>query len=125
MKSPHWVKLYHRNTDAILLDKVRWCANPFCRMRGLQFHRILQSGEGLVLFKSRDSIQASSIHMLFVFFPIAAVWINSKGVVVHKVLAKPWRLFYASPAPASAVLETTPDFLDRIAVGDRVDFQPF
>jgi uncharacterized membrane protein (UPF0127 family) len=57
-----------------------------------------------------------------VFFSIAAVWINSKGVVTSAQLAKPWRPFYASPEPAKYVLETSPSFLKKIKVGDEVDF---
>jgi uncharacterized membrane protein (UPF0127 family) len=60
--------------------------------------------------------------MFFVFFPIAAVWINNQGVVTSAQLAKPWRPFYASPTPARYVLETEPEFLNKISVGDEVDF---
>jgi uncharacterized membrane protein (UPF0127 family) len=60
--------------------------------------------------------------MFFVFFPIAAVWINSEGVITSAQLAKPWRPYYASPIPACYVLETAPEFLDKISIGDDVDF---
>jgi uncharacterized membrane protein (UPF0127 family) len=75
------------------------------------------------LAKDKDSIANSSIHMFFVFFPIAVIWINQKGKVTSAQLAKPWRPYYASPEPASYVLETAPEFLDRISVGDYLDFK--
>ncbi len=93
-------------------------------LRGLQFRTRLGSGEALILAKKTDSIASSSIHMLFVFFPIAAVWVNTQGKVTHAQLAKPWRLYYASPEPASYVIETTPEFLNKVAIGDEVDFIP-
>jgi uncharacterized membrane protein (UPF0127 family) len=83
----------------------------------------LKPGEALILVKEKDSIANSSIHMFFVFFPIAAIWINQKGKVTSAQLAKPWRPYYASPEPASYVLETGPEFLDKISVGDFVDFE--
>jgi uncharacterized membrane protein (UPF0127 family) len=72
--------------------------------------------------KDKDSIANSSIHMFFVFFPIAAIWINRKGKVTSAQLAKPWRPYYASPEPACYVLETSPEFLDSISVGDEIEF---
>ena len=61
--------------------------------------------------------------MFFVFFSIAAVWVNSKGKVTSTQLAKPWRPYYASPEPATFVIEANPEFLQVVAVGDILDFQ--
>lgn len=124
MASSTYVTLRNRHSGEVLIESALWCASWLCRLRGLQFHRKLRPGEALILVKDRDSIASTSIHMFFVFFPIAAVWVNSVGKVTHKQLAKPWRPYYASPEPARYVLETTPDFLDRIDVGDEVEFIP-
>lgn len=122
MPNKAYVKVVHRRTGQALIESARWCTSRACRLRGLQFRRSLQPDEALILVKPADSIVNSSIHMFFVFFPIAAVWINSQGQVTSAQLAKPWRPYYASPTPARYVLETSPDFLSRIAVGDEVDF---
>jgi len=114
----------NRRSGEILIESARWCASRLCRLRGLQFRRRLSPGEALILVKERDSIASTSIHMLFVFFPIAAVWIDSGGKVTHTQLARPWRPYYASSTPARYVLETSPDFLERIHVGDEVEFLP-
>ena len=118
---PH-VAVRNRRSGEILIESARWCTSWLCRLRGLQFRRRLRPGEALILVKDRDSIASTSIHMFFVFFPIAAVWINSAGQVTSAQLAKPWRPYYVSPKPARYVLETTPDFLDKITVGDEVEF---
>ena len=117
-----YVKVVRRSTGQALIASARWCSDRLCRLRGLQFRLRLKPGEALILVKPADSILNSSIHMFFVFFPIAAVWINGQGRVTSAQLARPWRPYYASPQPARYVLETSPDFLDRIAVGDEVDF---
>jgi len=122
MKPKSHVKVVRRGTGEVLVASARWCSSSLCRLRGLQFRRGLAPGEALILVEEMDTIMNSSIHMFFVFFPIAAVWINSQGRVTSAQLAKPWRPYYASPAPARYVLETSPDFLDRIAIGDEVDF---
>ena len=116
------VSIIHRETGQVLIESARWCSSRLCRLRGLQFRRNLKSGEALILVKDKDSIANTSIHMFFVFFPIAAIWINSKGKVTSAQLARPWRAYYASPEPATYVLETSPDFLEEVAIGDNLDF---
>lgn len=116
------VNVLDKQSGRVLLESARWCTSRLCRLRGLQFRRRLGPGEALILVKDRDSIANTSIHMLFVFFPIAAVWINKNGKVTSAQLAKPWRPYYASPEPACYVLETSPDFLDTVSVGDQLEF---
>jgi len=122
MITKNHVDVVRRGSGEVLLRSVRWCASRWCRLVGLQFHRPLRPGEAIILAHNKDSVATSSIHMFFVFFPIAAVWINGEGRVTSAQLAKPWHPFYASPDPARFVLETTPDLLSRIQVGDFVDF---
>jgi len=116
------VKIVRRDTGEVLIESARWCESRFCRLRGLQFSKSPKPGEGLLMVMPKENIAATSIHMFFVFFPIAAVWINNQGQVTYTALAKPWRPYYASPTPARYVLETDPEFLDHISVGDDVDF---
>ena len=117
------VNIVNRESRQVIIQSARWCSSRLCRLRGLQFRRRLKPGEALILVKEKDSIANSSIHMFFVFFPIAAIWINQNGKVTSAQLAKPWRPYYASPEPASYVLETAPEYLDKISVGDFIEFE--
>lgn len=118
-----YVTLKRRSTGEALLPRVRWCDSFRSRLRGLMFRSNLEPGEALVLVEGRESRAATTIHMFCVPFPIAAVWINNAGRVVDKVEALPWRPYYAPRAPACYILETAPDFLARISIGDDVDFE--
>jgi len=109
--------------DEMLLPRAKWCASFASRLRGLTFRRSLAPDEGLILVERRASVAATSIHMFFVSFAIAAVWLDDERCVVHKALARPWRPFYASPRPARYVLEGPPALLERIAVGDILNFK--
>jgi uncharacterized membrane protein (UPF0127 family) len=113
-----------RASGAVLLPQVRLCTSFMSRLRGLMFRRTLSPGEALLLDERRDSRAGTTIHMFFVPFAIAAVWIDTSGRVVDKVLALPWRPFYGAQAPARYILETDPAFLDRIAINDEVEFVP-
>ena len=106
-----------------LLREVKWCATFGTKLLGLMFRRSIDPDEGLVLAETHSSTVATSIHMLFVPFDIAAIWLDENFRVVHMVLAKPWRLYYAAPKPARYVLEGPPALLDRVTIGETLRFE--
>jgi len=117
-----YVRVVQRESGAVVAERARWCKGVWCRLRGLQWRRRLGQGEALLLVHPADSVALSAIHMFFVFFPIAAIWIERGGRVVEARIAKPWRPYYAATSPARYVLESSPEILDRVRVGDEVDF---
>jgi uncharacterized protein len=106
-----------------LLQRLKWCNSFGSKLRGLMFRRAIAPDEGLVLVETRSSIAATSIHMFFVPFDIAAIWLDENYRVVHKVLAQSWRPYYASPQAARYVLEGPPALLDRITIGEVLRFE--
>ena len=106
-----------------VLGRVTWCATFGSKLRGLMFRRSIAADEGLILAETRSSIAATSIHMFFVPFDIAAIWLDENYQVVHKVLAKAWRPYYAAPRSAKYVLEGPPALLDRITIGETLRFE--
>lgn len=105
-----------------LLERARRCASFPCRLRGLTFRRILDDGEGLLLVGSKESRTDTAIHMFFVFFPIAAIWLNSHGQVVDAQLAHPFHPLYVPRVPARDVLEGPPTLLKQVQIGDKLRF---
>ncbi len=118
---PEW-RVLRKEDGTILLARVRWCASFWCKFRGLMFRRTLPEDEGLLFVYDRESRTETSIHMFFMRFPIAIVWLNGEGIVVDMVLAKPWRPFYAPRQPARYFVEASPSLLDRVMIGDRLIF---
>lgn len=117
-----WLSARNETQGKPVLKRVRRCASFVCRLRGLTFRRRLDDDEGLLLVGNRESRADTAIHMLFVFFPIAAVWLNQSGQVVDAKLARPFRPFYAPRAPARDVLEGPPTLLERVNIGDQLCF---
>jgi hypothetical protein len=62
----------------------------------------------------------AAIHMFFVFFPIAAIWLDRNGRVVDTTLARPFRPAYVPSSPAQDVLEGPPTLLERVRIGDQL-----
>lgn len=103
--------------------RVKYCDTFLTQLRGFTWRSRLAQDEGLILAGKRDSRVDSSIHMLFVFFDLAVIWINSDMQVVDKVLAKAWRPAYFSKQPARYVLEIHPERWGDFEVGDGVEFK--
>ena len=106
-----------------LIQKAKWCDSFGSKLRGFTFRRELGAGDGLVLVEKKDSKLATSIHMLFVSFDLAVIWVNDAGEIVDTVLAKPWKLSYAPQSPARYVIEGHPDLLQQVQIGDQIVFQ--
>lgn len=116
--------LFQATADVPLLTRVVWCNTFLCNLMGLMFRRGLEEGEGLLLVAATPSRLGSAIHMFFMFFPIATIWMDSEFCVVDKALAKPWVPMYVPRRPAMYTLESSPSLLDRIEIGDTLRFEP-
>jgi uncharacterized membrane protein (UPF0127 family) len=84
--------------------------------------RTLAEGEGLLFAFGRENRSDASIHMFFVFFAIAAVWLDNDGRVVDAKLARPWRPYYVPARPARYLIEARPSLLKRVSVGEQLTF---
>ena len=117
-----WRVIRKADTGEIVLARAQWCKNFWCHFKGLMLRRTLPDDEGLFFVFRRQNVAESTIHMFFMLFAIAAVWINDEGIVVDKKLAKPWRPVYAPAKAARYLIEARPVVLDRVNVGDRLTF---
>ena len=75
-------------TGQIIATEVKWCDTFLSRGRGLMFRRAIGEDEALVFVESKESVSLTSIHMFFVFFPIAVIWLDAEKKVVDKVFAE-------------------------------------
>ena len=102
---------------------VGYCDSFTCKLRGLMFRPRLDLDDGLLLVEKRNSRLETSIHMFFVPFDLAVIWINSDMTVVDKVLAKSWKPAYFPKADAQYTLEIHPDRWADYEIGDKVEFK--
>lgn len=102
---------------------VGYCDSFTCKLRGLMFRPRLDLDNGLLLVEKRNSRLETSIHMFFVPFDLAVIWINSDMTVVDKVLAKSWKPAYFPKADAQYTLEIHPDRWADYEIGDKVEFK--
>lgn len=89
---------------------------------GLMFTAALPNDQGLLFVTGAESRTNSTIHMFFMRYPIAVIWLDKTGRVVDAQLAKPWRPAYVPKAPAQFYIEANLALLDTVRVGDRLRF---
>lgn len=118
----HYRTIRNAATGAVVLPHAQLRTNFFGHSRGLMFYTSLRETDGLLFVYGTESTLLTAIGMLFMFFPIAVVWLDKDGVVVDKVLAKLWRLSYTPRKPARYFIEARPSLLDRVQIGDRLVF---
>jgi uncharacterized membrane protein (UPF0127 family) len=116
------ILIENKNREIKSPPLIKYCDTFLTQLRGFTFHPRLSRDEGLVLVGTRDSRLDSSIHMLFVSFDLAVIWIDSDFQVVDKVLARSWKPAYFSKQPAKYVLEIHPDRWEDYEIGDKVQF---
>jgi uncharacterized membrane protein (UPF0127 family) len=100
--------------DGAIVCSRCWVADrPWSRLRGLLGRSGLEAGEGLLLRPS------GSIHMLFMRFPIDAVFCDRDLVVLDVVPGlRPWR--FAGRRGARVVIELAEGAAGDLAPGDRL-----
>ena len=115
------IKILHPGSISNVIV-AKYCDNFSSQFMGLMFKNAIHDFEGLLLVQARDSRINSAIHMLFMKFDIAVIWINSEYTVVDKTLAKPWKLAIFPTYPARFTLECHPDRLREFHVGEKLEF---
>jgi hypothetical protein len=114
------VKILNLSKPASVPVNAHYCSSFLCRLRGLMFRRHMTLEDSLLLVQSKDSRLDSAIHMMFVWFDLAVVWITNSGEVVDVRLAKAWAPAIVPDKPARYVLEMPAGHLAHFQIGDRV-----
>jgi uncharacterized membrane protein (UPF0127 family) len=105
------------NRESVLGEAIEVALTASQRVRGLLGRDCLEDGQGL-LFKN-----CSSLHTFFMHFPIDIVFMDKKGKVLKvavevrpfKLVAAPFRAFYALELPTGAIIRSATKVGDFLA----------
>lgn len=106
-------------TDSVVADQLDYARSVFARTRGLMLRKTLAPGAGLVIHP------CGSIHMMFMRFPIDAVFYDRDGCVT-KVSRKvrTWTGIAFGGRGAKGVIELPAGAADGVQVGHQLVFDP-
>ncbi len=71
-----YVKIYYGSDNNLVGDKIRVADTFFTRFKGLMLAQDLKEGEGLLI------TPCNSIHMMFMRYPIDAIFIDASNKIV-------------------------------------------
>ncbi len=116
-----WGSVINLSRSGEHLIRARWCQSFLCKAWGLTFRRALDEDEGLLLVEHSEGRINTAITMWFMFFPITVAWLDKEFRVVDIKLARPWRNYLPS-APAKYMLEGPLTMMERLSLGDQLEW---
>ena len=112
--------LTNLTTGEKIASRVVRCDTAWKRGRGLMFRASLSEDEVYLFIEGRESVIQTAIHMFFVFFEIGVIWLDRDKRVVDRMLARPFRPYYAPSSPAKYYVEGHPAILEKVRTGDEL-----
>ena len=105
-----------------VVASVEYSDDIFRISKGLRFSKKFGKGYGLLMKLPAESRINAIVDMLFVFFPIDVVWIDSnKQIVDIKRNVKPFTI-YMPKAKALYVLELNSNSTKKLKIGNSLSF---
>ena len=109
--------------NKIIISKTKYANTFLLQLRGLMFFSKKRFDFALIFFRESESIINSSLHMLFVFFKINVIFLDSKKKVVDiKKNFFPFS-FYSPKKPSKYIIELpTKTDISFVKKGDILSF---
>lgn len=100
--------------------QIKFCESFTSRLKGLMFSKKIPLDQGIILVENKESKVNTSIHMMFMNFNLAVLWLDKELVVVDKVLAKRWVPIYMPKFRAKYVVELHSNQFSNFSIGDQL-----
>ena len=114
--------LYNKTQKKKIIEKVRIAEGFFGKFKGLMFEGGKNFDYALVFDFWAESRISARIHMLFVFFPIDAIFLNAKKEVVDIARLQPFALNYTPKKAAKFVIELRAGKASGIKINDVLEW---
>ena len=114
--------LINSSTNQKIIKKTKIANTSFLRFKGLMFEKNENFDYALIFELTRESKIGSSVHLMFVFFPIEIVFLNSQKIVVDKATLNPWKLNYTPKKPAKYFIELPVGNKKRISLNEKIEW---
>jgi uncharacterized membrane protein (UPF0127 family) len=107
----------------IILKNMKVTRNSFEKGFGLMFARKKKCRRGMYFefLKNKEVQFGASITMFFCFCSLDIIFVNKKGVIVDKVVLKPFKWNYTPKKKCLYVVETLKNGFSDLKIGDRVE----
>jgi len=115
--------LSNPDSKETISGKVRFADTSLKRLRGLMFEQEKNFDYALVFELPSETRFGASVHMMFVFFPIDIVFLDSQKRVVDKATLNPWEMNYIPKKAAKYFVELPKGKAKNIRLGNRLEWK--
>ncbi len=102
---------------------MKYAASFLSRAKGLMFasKKKIKKGICLALPVKQDSRLKASVTMLFCFYPLEIIFINSTYQIVEKTILRPWKINYTPAKACKYVIEAEVGAFAELAPGHHIE----
>ena len=111
-----------KSKNTTIMNKVKLANTSWQRTRGLMFEDIKQFNYALIFDFPHESKIGTSLHMVFVFFPIDVLFLNKEKEVVDKVTLMPFTPNYTPKKAAKYVIEMPEGKAKKVKIGEKLSW---
>ena len=109
-----------KSSSPFTVVNVKYCDTFLSKLIGLMFSRKLKHDNGIILVENNETRINTSIHMMFMNYDIAVLWLDKQMVIIDKVLARKWVPVYIPKKPAQYVIELHHSKFSEYTIGDKL-----
>jgi len=114
-------KLIYQNI--IILENMKYAVSFLSRAKGLMFasKKKIKKGICLALPVKQDTRFKASVTMLFCFYPLEILFVNSAFQIVEKTILRPWKINYTPINACKYIIEGEVGIFAKLAIGHHVN----
>lgn len=115
-------KIVNASNGQTIVARAQFCTGFFCSFRGLMLSGSPNDAETIIFKRPLESRLLAAMHTLGIRYNIGIVWLDRELSVVEMRMAPPRRIACVPNRAAKYVVESAPEILDQVAIGDRFLF---
>jgi len=111
-----------KSNGKTIIKKIKHASTTWQRTKGLMFEDKNKFDYALIFDFPRESKIGTSLHMIFVFFPIDVLFLDKNKKVVDKVTLPPFQPNYTPKKAAKYVIEMPAGKAKSVKLGAQVEW---
>ena len=111
-----------KSNGKTIMKKIKHARTTWQRTKGLMFEDKKKFDYALIFDFPIESKIGTSLHMIFVFFPIDVLFLNKEKKVVDKVTLPPFQPNYTPRKAAKYVIEMPQGKAKTVKIGNKIEW---
>lgn len=109
--------------EKVILEKMHYADSFLSRAKGLMLasKKRVKNGICIALPVKTDTRLKASVTMLFCFYPLEILFVNSAFQIVEKTILRPWKFNYTPVNACKFIIEAEVGTFTNFEIGDSIN----